>query len=151
VKSVDVEPAIRGNLVDLDDRTQFAAQLDEIESRVDLENYRGKIEISYCWRKNWLKFYFKTRYLDRDQITVDQRIPAEGRERFLKARVTVLEEEVNKLQKELQRTSDKLHKAKREAQSNGESTEFLTKQNEKLKKDLTKSKNGKNQFRLVFL
>jgi len=118
VKSVDVEPAIRGNLVDLDDRTQFAAQLDEIESRVDLENYR-----------------------DRDQITVDQRIPAEGRERFLKARVTVLEEEVNKLQKELQRTSDKLHKAKREAQTNGESTEFLTKQNEKLKKDLTKSKN----------
>merc|ERR1719468_251187 len=113
VKSVDVEPAIRGNLVDLDDRTQFAAQLDEIESRGALENYRA-----------------------RDQITVDQRIPAEGRERFLKARVTVLEEEVNKLQKELQRTSDKLHKAKREAQTNGESTEFLTKQNEKLKKDL---------------
>ena len=49
VKSVDVEPAIRGNLVDLDDRTQFAAQLDEIESRVDLENYRGKIKIFYCF------------------------------------------------------------------------------------------------------
>lgn len=62
----------------------------------------------------------------------------------------MLEEEVNKLQKELQRTSDKLHKAKREAQTNGESTEFLTKQNEKLKKDLTKSKNGKISFVLFY-
>ncbi|CAG5096814.1 Oidioi.mRNA.OKI2018_I69.XSR.g14793.t1.cds [Oikopleura dioica] len=120
VKSVDVEPASNlGKLVDLDDRTQFAANLDEIKSRIDLNDYN-----------------------EHAQINVDQRVPAEGRERFLKARVTVLEEEVKKLTKELQKTGDKLHKAKREAQTNGESTEFLTKQNEKLKKDLIKSKNA---------
>ena len=42
VKSVDVEPATNlGKLVDLDDRTQFAANLDEIKSRIDLNDYNG--------------------------------------------------------------------------------------------------------------
>ena len=88
-------------IVDLDERTDFAAQLEEIESRVD-DTQMDEAEIN------------------EDDIRLDPRMPREGRERFLRARCRVLQDEVNRLQKEYQQTNDKWHQARRQAQDRAE-------------------------------
>ena len=54
--------------------------------------------------------------INEDDIRLDPRMPKEGRERFLRARCRVLQDEVNRLQKEYQLTNDKWHQARRQAQ-----------------------------------
>ena len=39
MKSIDVDAEIRKNKINLDDRTDFAERLEEIESKVDTETY----------------------------------------------------------------------------------------------------------------
>jgi len=39
VKSIDVDAEIRKNKINIDDRTDFAERLEEIESKVDTETY----------------------------------------------------------------------------------------------------------------
>ena len=82
-QSIDVDKALNEKkiIVDLDERTDFAAQLEEIESRVD-DTQMDEAEIN------------------EDDIRLDPRMPKEGRERFLRARCRVLQDEVNRLQKE---------------------------------------------------
>merc|ERR1711953_525797 len=83
VKSIDIDKAIRDNkskpIVNLDERTDFAAQLEEIESRVD---YVRAGEVAD----------------EENDIRLDPRMPLEGRERFLKARCRVMQDEINHLQ-----------------------------------------------------
>jgi len=103
VKSIDVDKALneKKTIVNLDERTDFAAQLEEIESRVD-DTQMDEAEIN------------------EDDIRLDPRMPKEGRERFLRARCRVLQDEVNRLQKEYQLTNDKWHQARRQAQDRAE-------------------------------
>merc|ERR1712131_415682 len=108
-------------IVDLDERTDFAAQLEEIESRVD-DTQMDEAEIN------------------EDDIRLDPRMPREGRERFLRARCRVLQDEVNRLQKEYQLTNDKWHQARRQAQDRAEHITKLEKSNEKQRKDFDKLK-----------
>ena len=102
-QSIDVDKALNEKkiIVDLDERTDFAAQLEEIESRVD-DTQMDEAEIN------------------EDDIRLDPRMPKEGRERFLRARCRVLQDEVNRLQKEYQLTNDKWHQARRQAQDRAE-------------------------------
>ena len=102
-QSIDVDKALNEKkiIVDLDERTDFAAQLEEIESRVD-DTQMDEAEIN------------------EDDIRLDPRMPREGRERFLRARCRVLQDEVNRLQKEYQLTNDKWHQARRQAQDRAE-------------------------------
>ena len=58
--------------------------------------------------------------INEDDIRLDPRMPKEGRERFLRARCRVLQDEVNRLQKEYQLTNDKWHQARRQAQDRAE-------------------------------
>ena len=39
MKSIDVDAEIRKNKINIDDRTDFAERLEEIESKVDTETY----------------------------------------------------------------------------------------------------------------
>jgi len=123
VKSIDVDKALNEKkvIVDLDERTDFAAQLEEIESRVD-DTQMDEAEIN------------------EDDIRLDPRMPREGRERFLRARCRVLQDEVNRLQKEYQLTNDKWHQARRQAQDRAEHITKLEKSNEKQRKDFDKLK-----------
>ena len=102
-QSIDVDKALNEKkiIVDLNERTDFAAQLEEIESRVD-DTQMDEAEIN------------------EDDIRLDPRMPKEGRERFLRARCRVLQDEVNRLQKEYQLTNDKWHQARRQAQDRAE-------------------------------
>jgi len=123
VKSIDVDKALNEKkiIVDLDERTDFAAQLEEIESRVD-DTQMDEAEIN------------------EDDIRLDPRMPKEGRERFLRARCRVLQDEVNRLQKEYQLTNDKWHQARRQAQDRAEQITKLEKSSEKQRKDFDKLK-----------
>lgn len=123
VKSIDVDKALNQKkiTVDLDERTDFAAQLEEIESRVD-DTQMDQAEIN------------------EDDIRLDPRMPKEGRERFLRARCRVLQDEVNRLQKEYQLTNDKWHQARRQAQDRAEHITKLEKSSEKQRKDFDKLK-----------
>lgn len=123
VKSIDVDKALNQKkiIVDLDERTDFAAQLEEIESRVD-DTQMDEAEIN------------------EDDIRLDPRMPKEGRERFLRARCRVLQDEVNRLQKEYQLTNDKWHQARRQAQDRAEHITKLEKSSEKQRKDFDKLK-----------
>jgi len=123
VKSIDVDKALNEKkiIVDLDERTDFAAQLEEIESRVD-DTQMDEAEIN------------------EDDIRLDPRMPKEGRERFLRARCRVLQDEVNRLQKEYQLTNDKWHQARRQAQDRAEHITKLEKSSEKQRKDFDKLK-----------
>jgi len=123
VKSIDVDKALneKKTIVNLDERTDFAAQLEEIESRVD-DTQMDEAEIN------------------EDDIRLDPRMPKEGRERFLRARCRVLQDEVNRLQKEYQLTNDKWHQARRQAQDRAEHITKLEKSSEKQRKDFDKLK-----------
>jgi len=125
VKSIDVDKALNdkkiSSIVNLEERTDFAAHLEEIESRVD-ENQLEEVEVN------------------EDDIRLDPRMPKEGRERFLRARCRVLQDEVNRLQKEYQQTNDKWHQARRQAQDRAEHITKLEKTNEKQRKEFDKLK-----------
>lgn len=125
VKSIDIDKAIRDNkskpIVNLDERTDFAAQLEEIESRVD-DVRAGEVAD------------------EENDIRLDPRMPLEGRERFLKARCRVMQDEINRLQKELQSSNEKYHSTRRKNQERDEHIVRIEKQNEKQRKELDKSK-----------
>lgn len=125
VKSIDVEKALRDEKskvsVGIDERTDFAAQLEEIESRVD------GTQIDEIQNGE-------------DDIRLDPRMPKEGRERFLRARCRVLQDEVNRLQKEHQSTSDKWHQVRRQNQEKTEHIVKIEKTYEKQRKELDKLK-----------
>lgn len=78
--------------------------------------------------------------INEDDIRLDPRMPKEGRERFLRARCRVLQDEVNRLQKEYQLTNDKWHQARRQAQDRAEHITKLEKSSEKQRKDFDKLK-----------
>jgi len=119
VRSIDVESAIRKEkLVDLDSRTEFAAQLEEIESKI------GNEDVSR---------------LEAD-IHVDARVPAEGRERLLRARCRVLQEEVSRLQKQASAAQEKFHRAKKAEQEKTDALARSDKNAEKTRKELDKLK-----------
>lgn len=119
VRSIDVESAIRkNNIIDLDERTEFAAHLEEIESKVDLSDIAQHEQ----------------------DIHVDPRVPVEGRERFLRARCRVLQEEVTRLQKETQTTTEKYQKARRELQEKSDQVTKLEKMTDRQRKDFDKMK-----------
>jgi hypothetical protein len=125
VKSIDVEEAIRkgkgASFVNLEERTDFAAQLDEIESRVD-DARAEEVED------------------EENDIRLDPRMPTEGRERFLKARCRVMQDEINRLQKELQNSNEKFHSHRRKNQEKDEHINRIEKQNEKQRKELDKAR-----------
>ena len=126
-QSIDIDKAIRDNkskpIVNLDERTDFAAQLEEIESRVD-DVRAGEVAD------------------EENDIRLDPRMPLEGRERFLKARCRVMQDEINRLQKELQSSNEKYHSTRRKNQERDEHIVRIEKQNEKQRKELDKSKLG---------
>jgi len=118
VRSIDVESAIRKEkLVDLDSRTEFAAQLEEIESKIGEESDVSRLEAD---------------------IHVDSRVPPEGRERFLRARCRVLQEEVNRLQKAANQAQEKFHRTKRTEQEKTDALAKSDKNAEKMRKELDK-------------
>merc|ERR1712130_165366 len=125
VRSIDVESAIRKEkLVDLDSRTEFAAQLEEIESKIGEESDVSRLEAD---------------------IHVDSRVPPEGRERFLRARCRVLQEEVNRLQKAANQAQEKFHRTKRTEQ---EKTDALAKSDKNAEKCAKNSTNSDKHVRM---
>jgi len=123
VKSIDVESAIRNhNIIDLDERTEFAAQLEEIESKIDPDADNLQAE---------------------NDLQIDPRVPVEGRERFLRARCRVLQEEVTRLQKDAQNSNEKYHKARRDLTEKTENISKLQKISDRQRKDLDKLKTSK--------
>jgi len=107
--------------IHINDRVEFAAQIEEIESKVTDD------QIDHA-------------QLDEAELEIDARMPKEGRERFLRARCRVLQEEVTRLQKELQTGNDKYHAERRKAQENGELASKTQKTVEKQRKELEKTK-----------
>jgi len=120
VKSIDVDAEIRKNKINIDDRTDFAERLEEIESKVDTETY-DPLE-------------------NERELQIDGRVPAEGRERFLRARCRVLQEEVNRLQKQLQTSQEKAAKSRKDQQEKTETLSRLEKSHEKQRKEFDKLK-----------
>ena len=131
VRSIDVESAIRKEkLVDLDSRTEFAAQLEEIESKIGEESDISRLEAD---------------------IHVDSRVPPEGRERFLRARCRVLQEEVNRLQKAANQAQEKFHRTKRTEQEKTDALAKSDKNAEKMRKELDKLKQSQSLAKRCYL